>query len=968
MKLKKGILLILCLILLAAPAMRTPPAAYGEDGAVASIALTGGANKVIFSADSEIENRILYPDAQTDAQYLLPEGVAYDAASNTLSLTDFDGATANLVLTMMGGDFKIRLAGSSRLASVRSESMGRGGSISFCGDGALEIVSYSGSAIQVNADGAADFVRIEPQVRLTASAATGSVIRVSGTALGSGAISFDTTEPQVDTYDAAAPLMNEQTTEGTQIDVYTCAGESGLFGLAPAGIDPESESILYDVYRLGEKDSLSGAYSAELIEEGVADISAYALAYSPHDWTLVERASGATASRVRFSRFAVSAASSDDNGTISVSQTSVGRGGRVEVSTAPQPGYKLSRLTVNGAEVQTSDGGAIIDGVTSDLTILASFAESTPAHIALRAPAVTDFAVPGDGEADFVSEPFAVSVTDGADDPVAAGIVWTVEPQISGVSVGADGRVMVTSAAKSAAAEGLDFTLCAAAEGTELSAASGFTVRLSERRAAALHLLRSGEAAGEEDSITIPAAGASTAVTYSAVVFDQYGGAREEELLWSAGELPEGVSREGGTLTVAENCPEDSTLVLTASAASDSTVAASVTITFSAPASAPQSAPLLGAAPPEPVTAWPEITLAEDPVYGIGWGELVTLTGGTASVEGSFSVKAESALPNLSDSFRIVFTYADGEETKTVEESEAHAVTLSRKALDAAMVTLSPSSAPYTGAAITPAVSLKDGDRDLTPEVDFQVTGYADNTAIGTGSVTVEGLGNYSGTATKNFTITPISAGAVTSAVVSCKPEDEGTKPAITLSDGEKTLAEGTDYDLKLQYDIPSKTGTATVTLKGNYSGTRVFSFDLPNYLVTEGAGASWSKSSSEAMSFRANGALGKFTELTVDGKTVPTSYYSTESGSTIVKLKADYLKSLSAGRHIIGLAYADGKALAIFSVTDVARRGVATGDENNVLVWVALMGLSLAALGALAFALARKGKKKKKKRKKKAQ
>ena len=142
MKGKKGICLILCLLLISA-LVPCAAAVTGEcvDGVWASIALTGGANKLIFSADSEAEQKILYPDEQTDAQYILPEGVAYDAASNTLSLTDFNAPTANLVLTMMGGDFKIRLTGSSTLASVRSESMGRGGSITFCGDGSLEVNS-----------------------------------------------------------------------------------------------------------------------------------------------------------------------------------------------------------------------------------------------------------------------------------------------------------------------------------------------------------------------------------------------------------------------------------------------------------------------------------------------------------------------------------------------------------------------------------------------------------------------------------------------------------------------------------------------------------------------------------------------------------------------------------------------------------------------------------------------------------
>ena len=156
------------------------------------------------------------------------------------------------------------------------------------------------------------------------------------------------------------------------------------------------------------------------------------------------------------------------------------------------------------------------------------------------------------------------------------------------------------------------------------------------------------------------------------------------------------------------------------------------------------------------------------------------------------------------------------------------------------------------------------------------------------------------------------------------------------------------------------------ISFKGHYSGTRTLSFDLPNYLITEGASSVWSKSTSTALPFKANGAFTKFTELTVDGKTVPASYYSTDSDNRVVSIKADYLKGLAAGKHIVGVAYKDGKALAIFTITEVQRRGVPTGDRNNVLIWIALFAVSLLAVGALVYAFIRSGRKKKKKKKKK--
>ncbi len=978
MKWRKGICLILCILLLTGLAPARAAAVCGEcvDGVWASIALTGGANKLIFSADDAVEQQILHPDEGTDARYIQPEGLAYDAASNTLSLTDFDAPTANLVLTMMGGDFRIRLTGSSRLGAICSESKGRGGSITFCGDGALTIVSAD-TAILVRAGGAPDFVRVEPQVKLSASSGSGSAIRVCDTSLSSGAIDFDTSDPQVTPYDECRALRDVTTSDARTVDICTLPGSEGLYGLeAVPKLDENGERIVYNVYLLGEQDA-EGLYTAgEPIEREIEDASAYQIVYTPHDWKLVETGSGAYASRVRVARFTISARALDDNGTLSVSQTEVARGGSVEVNAVPKDGFKIAALTVNGTQVSAANGVYVIGGITADQTVTASFAEASAVRITVTAPARTAFEVPADGAEAFVSEPFAAIVADGADDPVGATVRWSIAPETEGVSIGPDGRVTVTNAAKSAAQEGLSFTVTAAAEGTELVDSSrSFTVALAARHAASMRLTRGGEILGESDTLPIPAAGETTVQQYGALVYDQYGALREERLIWSAGDWPLGVRRDDDTLTVWDNCRDGSSLVVTAVCADDSTVSASVTVGFAEQrkeATMPAAAAMLGAGPSRaaPAVSWPDVTLAEDPVYGITWAALVSLgDNGSATLdgnplEGSFAINQDgAALPNLSDSYKIVFSYTEGEETKTIESDE-RSVTLGRKPLDASMITLSPAEMPYTGAPCEPAVSIRDGDRALISGTDFSVTGYANNTEIGTNAeVTIEGLGNYKDTVTKRFTITPIPGSSISSAVTPCKPEDAGTAPAIDLKYGDTALAEGTDYDLSLKYDIPTKTGTATISFKGKYSGTRVLSFDLPNYLITVGAGSSWSKNYTAVLAFKANGALGKFTELTVDGKTVPTSYYTVESGSTIVKIKPDYLRGLTAGKHIVGVAYKDGKALAIFSVIDVDRRGVPTGDGSNAPLWIAVMAASLIALGVLAFAFVRSGQKKKKKK-----
>ena len=376
---KKGICLLLCAILLVGlmPAGALAANGPGIAGDVcASICLTGGMDKTIYSADSAIEQQILYPDEYTEARYLLPDGVSYDAVSNTLTLTDFSAPSAVLSLTMMGSDFKIRLSGSSSLAAIRSESMGWGGSITFTGDGALDVTNYSEAGITVNAGGAADFVRVEPQVRLTVTGA-GNAIVVAGTSYGDGAISFDTASPNVRAEDSSYALTNQLTSDGALIDVCTRSGEEGLFGLE-ADIDPETESLVYNVYQLGERDG-AGAYSAALIEEKIADISAFGQVDTPHEWALYDVNTGAPVSQVRLARFSVSAQAADENGSVSVSQTAVGRGDSAVVTVQPNDGYKLASLTVNGVEVTPTNGSYTIGGIIADQSVTASFAEAAPA-------------------------------------------------------------------------------------------------------------------------------------------------------------------------------------------------------------------------------------------------------------------------------------------------------------------------------------------------------------------------------------------------------------------------------------------------------------------------------------------------------------------------------------------------------------------------------------------------------------
>ena len=68
-------------------------------------------------------------------------------------------------------------------------------------------------------------------------------------------------------------------------------------------------------------------------------------------------------------------------------------------------------------------------------------------------------------------------------------------------------------------------------------------------------------------------------------------------------------------------------------------------------------------------------------------------------------------------------------------------------------------------------------------------------------------------------------------------------------------------------------------------------------------------------LTFRSGGPLSRFSGASVDGRRLSPAHYSLESGSTVVTLRPVYLRTLSAGRHTLRLAFDDGYSSASFLV-----------------------------------------------------
>ena len=140
----------------------------------------------------------------------------------------------------------------------------------------------------------------------------------------------------------------------------------------------------------------------------------------------------------------------------------------------------------------------------------------------------------------------------------------------------------------------------------------------------------------------------------------------------------------------------------------------------------------------------------------------------------------------------------------------------------------------YTGNAITPGITVKNGSKTLVKDTDYTVT-YKNNTEPGTASVTITGIGNYTGTKTVNFTIVPKQMSGLTCTYTrSFYYTGSRITTTVTVKNGSAVLTEGTDYTVS--YSNNTNVGTATITLTGKgkyYAGTRDLTFEIKPITVS---------------------------------------------------------------------------------------------------------------------------------------
>ena len=116
--------------------------------------------------------------------------------------------------------------------------------------------------------------------------------------------------------------------------------------------------------------------------------------------------------------------------------------------------------------------------------------------------------------------------------------------------------------------------------------------------------------------------------------------------------------------------------------------------------------------------------------------------------------------------------------------------------------------------------------------------------------------------------------------------------------------------------------------------------------VITDGANSTWQKGTKIGLAFTSNAAYEDFLKVQVDGKDLDTSDYTVKEGSTIVTLKAEYLETLSVGTHTLAVVSETGTASTEFTIKAAVvvnddTETPQTGDDSNVILWIALLLLS---------------------------
>ena len=103
-----------------------------------------------------------------------------------------------------------------------------------------------------------------------------------------------------------------------------------------------------------------------------------------------------------------------------------------------------------------------------------------------------------------------------------------------------------------------------------------------------------------------------------------------------------------------------------------------------------------------------------------------------------------------------------------------------------------------------------------------------------------------------------------------------------------------------------------------------------PEYRIIDGANSSWTQNTDGTVVIRGDGEFNRFHAVKVDGKVIDPANYEAKEGSTIITLKAEYLKTLSTGSHTFAIVWNNGIAGTNFTVAANTSGNNSGNNSNN--------------------------------------
>ena len=203
-----------------------------------------------------------------------------------------------------------------------------------------------------------------------------------------------------------------------------------------------------------------------------------------------------------------------------------------------------------------------------------------------------------------------------------------------------------------------------------------------------------------------------------------------------------------------------------------------------------------------------------------------------ATVNGTFTWTDGAVKPDANDRYEAEWTFTpDSEEYATVTDTAT--VEVAPKSIEGAVITLESADLEYNAAEQSPKITgvtlenwdetgityiIKSGDK--ATDVSDRIT------------LTIEGIGNYTGTATVEWKITPKTV-TPTIEVEPCTYTGDALEPTVTLKDGNEVIP--TD-EYTVEYSNNTNAGTGRVTIKDIAGGNYVIKEKTQDFTITKAA------------------------------------------------------------------------------------------------------------------------------------